>query len=426
MRPTAGTNRDAMRPHNLGAILRHVHRHGAVSRTALTARMGLTRGTIGDLLAELESLGAVAIVPDPKPRSTVGRPSPRVTPDASSVQVLAAEIGADHIRALRVGLGGQVLARAARSTPRSHEPHAVADALVELADGVSADIPSGAAVLGLGIGVAGLVGMDGHVAMASSLGWTDLPLADIVRERLPADLRVEVANDADLGAIAEHMRGAGDGVQHLVYVGVDDPGVGGGIIVDGRVFRGAGGYSGEFGHMVVNPEGLRCRCGNVGCWETEIGTARIAEALGLQTTETDAVAAELGRVTQPPAKLRTAGRYLGLGLAGIVNALNTEMLVLGGTLRDLYPVVKEDADAAFDRLVLPAPRANVHLALSRLGSDAASVGAAEMAFEPLFGDPAGVLAAAHRGPVRHGSAPSRSHSAGLPAGLAAASPSAGG
>ncbi len=164
----------------------------------------------------------------------------------------------------------------------------------------------------------------------------------------------------------------------------------------------------------------------MGCWETEIGTARIAEALGLQTTETDAVAAELGRVTQPPAKLRTAGRYLGLGLAGIVNALNTEMLVLGGTLRDLYPVVKEDADAAFDRLVLPAPRANVHLALSRLGPDAASVGAAEMAFEPLFGDPAGVLAAAHRGPVRHGSAPSRSHSAGLPAGLAAASPSAGG
>ncbi len=97
--------------------------------------------------------------------------------------------------------------------------------------------------------------MDGHVAMASSLGWTDLPLADIVRERLPADLRVEVANDADLGAIAEHMRGAGDGVQHLVYVGVDDPGVGGGIIVDGRVFRGAGGYAGEFGHMVVNPDG---------------------------------------------------------------------------------------------------------------------------------------------------------------------------
>jgi predicted NBD/HSP70 family sugar kinase len=400
MQRTAGTNRDAMRPHNLGAILRRVHRGGASSRAALTARMGLTRGSMGGLLAELESLGAVIIVPDPQPRSKVGRPSPHVTPDQTNVRVLGAEIGADHIRALSVGLGGQIVSRAACSTPKSHEPGAVVDALVGLTERVSADIPDDAAVLGLGIGVAGVVGLQGHVEMASSLGWSDLPLADIARERLPDGLPVKVANDADLGAVAEHMRGAGMGVEHLVYVGVDDPGVGGGIIVDGRAFRGAGGYAGEFGHMIVNPEGVRCRCGSVGCWETEIGTARIAEALGLHTIDTDAVASELSRVTEPSPRLRTAGRYLGLGLAGIVNALNTEMLVLGGTLRDLYPVVRAEADAAFDQLVLPAPGAKVRLALSRLGSDAASVGAAEMIFETLFDDPAGVIAAAHRGPVR--------------------------
>jgi predicted NBD/HSP70 family sugar kinase len=400
MQRTAGTNRDAMRPHNLGAILRHVHRDGALSRAALTARMGLTRGSMGGLLTELESLRAVIIVPDTQPRAKGGRPSPHVTPDKDSVQVLGAEIGADHIRVLSVGLGGQVVARAARSTPRSHDPVAVVDALVELAERVSIDIPDHAAVLGVGIGVAGVVGLQGHVEMASSLGWSDLPLAHIVRERLPGRLPVKVANDADLGAVAEHMRGAGIGVEHLVYVGVDDPGVGGGIIVDGRAFRGAGGYAGEFGHMTVNPEGVRCRCGSVGCWETEIGTARIAEALGLDTIDTDAVASELGRVTEPSPGLRTAGRYLGLGLAGIVNALNTEILVLGGTLRDLYPVVRAEADAAFDQLVLPAPAANVRLALSRLGPDAASVGAAEMIYEALFDDPAGVIAAAHRGPVR--------------------------
>ena len=400
MQPTAGTNRDAMRPHNLGVVLRHVHRDGALSRAALTARMGLTRGSVGELLTELESLRTVIVVPDLEPRSTAGRPSPRVVPDAAHVQVLGAEIGADHIRALSVGLGGRVLARAACSTPRSHDPDAVADALVGLAWDVSRDMPDRAALLGFGIGVAGLVGVEGHIELASSLGWTDLPFADIVRDRLPADLRIEVANDADLGALGEHLRGAGQGVDHLVYVGVDDPGVGGGIIVDGRALRGARGYAGEFGHMLVNPEGVRCRCGNVGCWETEIGTPRIAEALGLRTTDTDAVAAALGRVTRVPAKLRTAGRFLGWGLAGIVNALNTEMVVLGGTLRDLYPVVKTDADDAFERLVLPAPRASVRLELSRLGPDAASIGAAEMVFESLFDDPAEVVASAHRGPAR--------------------------
>ena len=91
MQSTAGTNRDAMRPHNLGAILRHLHRDGALSRATLTARMGLTRGSIGGLLAELETLGAVTIAPDPEPRLTGGRPSPRVRPDKKCVQVLGAE-----------------------------------------------------------------------------------------------------------------------------------------------------------------------------------------------------------------------------------------------------------------------------------------------------------------------------------------------
>ncbi len=400
MQPTAGTNRDAMRPHNLGAILRYAHRDGVLTRAALTARMGLTRGSIGGLLAELESLGAVAVEPGSKPRTKVGRPSQRVIPGAADVQVLAAEISADHIRALAVGLGGRIWARAASGTPASHDPDAVAEALIDLCAQVSSGIHEEAAVLGLGLGVAGVVGVDGNIEMASSLGWVDLKFAEFVEELLPLDLRVEVANDADLGALAEHTRGVGDGFEHLVYVGVDDPGVGGGIVIDGRVFRGAGGYAGEFGHMIVNPHGIRCRCGNVGCWETEIGTPRIAEVLGLVDADTDTVAAALGRLTECPVELRTAGHYLGLGLASIVNALNTEIVVLGGTLRDLYPVVQDVADAAFRRGVLPAPGANVRLALSQLGADAASVGAAEMIFEPLFDDPAAVLAAAHRGPVR--------------------------
>jgi predicted NBD/HSP70 family sugar kinase len=400
VRSTAGTNRDAMRPHNLGVVLRHVHRDGALSRAALTARMGLTRGSVGGLLTELESMNTVIIAPDPTRRSSGGRPSPRVTPDTVNVQVLGAEIGAEHIRVVSVGLGGRILATAARATPRTHAPGDVADALVGLARDVSVQVPKGAAVLGLGIGVAGLVGVDGHIEMASSLGWANLPFADLVQARVPTDLVIKTANDADLGALAEHVRGAGLGVDDLVYVGVDDPGVGGGIIAEGRALRGARGYAGEFGHMLVNPDGIPCRCGNVGCWETEIGTARIAEALEIDTRDTDAVAAALGRVEHVPSKLRTAGRYLGAGLAGIVNALNPEMVVLGGTLRDLYPVVQIDAGAAFERLVLPGPRAFVRIALSRLGPDAASVGAAEMVFESLFDDPVAVLTAAHRGPVR--------------------------
>ncbi len=199
----------------------------------------------------------------------------------------------------------------------------------------------------------------------------------------------------ELRALAEHLRGVGQGVENLVYVGVDDPGVGGEIpIVDGRGLRGARGYAGEFGHMLVNPDGVLCRCGNVGCWETEDLHAANSRGVG-------AGGERHGRRRSRPGPGRGAGRgpadrrtLSRRGLAGIANALNTEMIVFGGTLRDVYPVVQREADAAFLRLVLPAPRASVRLAMSRLGPDAASVGAAEMVFEALFDDPEEVVSAA--------------------------------
>jgi predicted NBD/HSP70 family sugar kinase len=396
VRTGAGTNRDAMRRHNLGTMLQHIHREGQLSRAALTGRLGLSRGAIGDLLAELESLGTVTIAPSAEARTSAGRPSPVVRPVPEHAQVLAAEVSADHLRVAAVGLGGTVLGRRDGVTPASHDPRAVVESLGDLATSMTAELPAGTALLGVGVAVPGMVAEEGLVRLAPSLGWTDVPLVAMLLERLSIDVPVAAANDADLGALAEHTRGAGLGHDHMVFVGCDDLGVGGGVIIDGRAFRGLGGYAGEFGHLFVNPVGRRCDCGSTGCWETEIGAARVAEALGLPTSDPAALAEALHGLSTPPEPLRTAGRFLGLGLASIVNAFNTGLVVLGGTLRDLYPVVRDETDAALDRAALPAPRAQMRLVLSELGSDAALIGAAEMMMEPLFTDPAGVLAAARR------------------------------
>jgi predicted NBD/HSP70 family sugar kinase len=137
----------------------------------------------------------------------------------------------------------------------------------------------------------------------------------------------------------------------------------------------------------------------LGCWETEIGAARIAEVLGVPSDDLDELARALARVRRPSAKLRTAGRFLGLGLASIVNAFNTGLIVLGGTLRDLYPVVQADTDAALAKAALPAPWSQMRLVLSLLGTDAALIGAAEIVMDPLFADPVGVLATAAHAPL---------------------------
>lgn len=385
-----------MRRHNLGTVLAHLHRDGQLSRADLTARLGLNRSTIGALVGELVSLGLVVETAPSGGRGGAGRPSLDVRPNPHAAVVVAVEVGVDVLSGALVGLGGQVLVRASTPTPPSRRPDLVAGAVVRLARRLVAGAPEAAVLLGLGVGVPGVVREPGGVVrFAPNLGWVDVPLADLLRSRMSADLRVTVGNDADLGALAEHTRGAAVGCDDIVFLAAD-AGVGGGVIVGGHPLHGVGGYAGELGHLMVNPRGRTCRCGSRGCWETEIGAEAIGAALRLESTDLDSLAGRLRQVHRPSAALRSVGRYLGLGLGCIVNVLNPEVVVLGGVLRTLYPVVSADVDQALASVALQAPREQVRVLVPALGGDSVLLGAAEKAFEPVLTDPARELGAACR------------------------------
>jgi predicted NBD/HSP70 family sugar kinase len=190
----------------------------------------------------------------------------------------------------------------------------------------------------------------------------------------------------------------------LVFV-EGEVGVGCGVIIGGRPLSGVGGYAGELGHMTVRPDGRRCRCGARGCWETEIGTEAIARALGLTPTgnqaDNDAVIALLRAAADPGAgpamavqmalDLGEVAEYLGLGLANVINLLNPELVVLGGVLRELYPIVAGQVGRALAGTALRAPMESVTLAVPELGGDAVLIGAAEFAWEATLADPVAVL-----------------------------------
>ena len=389
-----------MRRHNLATALYHVHRGNPLTRSSLTARMGLTRSAIGDLLAELDSLGVLAESAPPRNQGSVGRPSPDIRFIAENVYALATQVGTARLRAAVIGFGGTVLARADNVTPRSRDPEQVADALIQLVTELTADLPDVSATIGLGVGIPGLVGNDGVVRLAPSLGWSEVPFKVMLQRRISASVPVILANDGDLGALAEHIRGSGVGRNDMVFVGCDDLGVGGGVIIEGRALRGAGGYASEFGHVVVNPRGRQCGCGGTGCWETEIGLTRVAEALELDGSDSRSLAIALSTLRTPPPRLRDVARYLGLGLANIVNTFNPGLIVLGGNLRELYPAVEMETNAAMAEASLSAPYSQVRLVLAALGADAVLVGAGEAAMELLFTDPVHVLAEAHHGRLR--------------------------
>jgi predicted NBD/HSP70 family sugar kinase len=355
--------------------------------------MGLNRSTIAGLVAELESLGLAEQVKPSGTRISAGRPSVDVRA-RNGAYVLATDVRVDGLTVARVGVGGVVEARATGPIPSSHEPHAIGDSVVELMRLVVKDVAPDAALVGIGVGVPGIIRTsDGLVRFAPNLGWHDVPFAEILADRISTSERPVLGNDADLGALAEHLRGAGVGVSDLVYLS-GEVGVGAGIIVGGIPLEGAGGYAGEIGHLPYLPDGKLCHCGSRGCWETEIGAPAIALAVGCPADRVAALGEFLEGVHEATPALKEVGRHLGRGLSSAVNMLNPRVIVLGGYLRALLPLVSDDVEAGLASHALIAPRELVRVCLPGLGGDSVLLGAAELAFASLLADPVAALAAA--------------------------------
>ena len=391
----AGATQDEVRRHNLGRLVRILHLRGSASRADLTRLTGLNRSTIGVLTTDLANAGLVR--EEPPVGRGVGRPSIVVAPNSTQVYALAFDVRVERTVAAVVGIGGVVLARREAHHPRRATPAGdVTEEIATLGRECLAELPFAAVCVGVGLAVPGVVrSEDGLVRFAPNMGWVDVPIADMLGEALGTTLPIIVGNDADFGAISEHLRGAATGASNVIFLS-GEVGVGGGIILGGRLMVGAGGYGGEIGHMVVNPDGRACRCGRRGCWETEIGEEAVLSALGgTQGDELDDLLGPLvARGSSDTAELADVGRWLGIGLGNLVNIFNPEVVVFGGLLRRVLPLVGDHLREQFDT-ALTAPREQVRLALPALGRDSPLLGAAEAVFGPLLDDPLSRLSRAH-------------------------------
>ncbi|WP_170177957.1 ROK family protein [Thermomonospora umbrina] len=392
----AAPSQEEVRRDNLGTLLRHIHLRGPASRAALAEGMGLNRSTIMALTGDLTAAG---VVREELPRGT-GRPSLMVSPESTRVYVLAFDIGVDRLVAARVGLGGVILDRREAERPRdSFDPDALVGALAGFTRQLVRKAGRDAVCVGAGAAFSGTVRRaDGTIRYGPDLGAKDVSLGDALSRRLALGLTVAIGNDANLGALAEHQRGVGVGCPDLIYLH-GDVGVGGGIIVGGRLLEGADGYGGEVGHMVVNPSGRRCGCGSLGCLEAEVGEHALLERAGrggAGRVGRDAVRAVVDAADRGDAAARDAlhrtGEWLGLGVANLVNIFNPGMVIFGGTLRDIYPASAAQVRSRLATSTPAAPRERVRLRTAELGDDTTLVGAAELAFGEVLADPLQVLA----------------------------------
>ncbi|MFF0493651.1 ROK family protein [Nocardia sp. NPDC004068] len=376
---------DEVRRFNRASLLRRLHVGGPATRAALASELGLNRSTIKMLV---DGLAGDGVVEERVPRLAkgAGRPSLLVLPQPQAAVVLAVDVQVEHAGIALVGLGGQILGRNSWNVRgRGREPDELACHVAESAALLAADL--GLRPIAAGVSVPGVVRRaDGLVHTAANLGWTRVPFGERMGTLL--GVPVVIGNDAELGALAENVRGVGRGASDAVFVSAD-VGVGGGIIAQGAPMRGSAGYLGEIGHMTVRRGGRRCHCGNEGCWETEVGEAALRRALGLpENCARGAIVAEmreLHRDSDPVARLGEYVDWLTLGVVNVVNILGAELVVLG----DLFvwlpdAVVAHVRGEVSRRSLVGRALGGVRIERSSLGADLKLLGAAEAAFEDVL------------------------------------------
>ncbi len=391
----------------LGPALELVHTGRAPTRAVLTSELGVTRATAGAVAAELEALGLIQV--DSRPTAAAGsqgRPSHRLAVDPAGPVVLAAQVHADGFRAALVGLGGRIVATAPGCMTVPADPAHVLAAVVEA--GAELLRETGRRCLGAGLAVPSAVAEpEGTALNPLHVAWpAGAPVRVIFAERVRdagilatagSGATVFAGNDVNLAALAEHRHGAGRGARDLLCVATGHRGVGGALVLDGRLHSGSSGLALEVGHLTVNPKGRTCHCGSRGCLDIEADPLAFLTAAGRDPGPEVSLlqqARDLLRDERESPSVRAAVHVLidrlGLGLAGLVNILNPDRVILGGLHRELLAADPERLRAVVAERSLWGQSGSVPLLACSLDHNSL-VGAAELAWQPVLDDPLSVL-----------------------------------
>ena len=354
---------------------------GLISRAEIARRTGLSRSTVSSLVSELQADGLVVERSEPAAAhgDQGGRPPILLSFDASAGVAVGIDFDHHHVRVAISDLSSRILVERELELDTDHAAHEGLDAAAELVTELLGEAGvDEARVIGAGMCLPGPIHRPTGVVGSTAIlpGWVGVAAAEEMHRRL--DLPILVDNDANLAALAEAAFGAGRDAKDLVYLMISS-GIGAGLVLNGRLYRGAEGLAGELGHVLVDADGPVCRCGNRGCLETVAGTDALAELLrrshgdGLDGRAIVRLAREgdLGcrRV------IADAGRAIGKAAATLVNVLNPELLIVGGDLSDAGELLLDGVRESLERSALPTAVQAADVVAGSLGDRAEVLGA---------------------------------------------------
>lgn len=392
-----------MRAANMSLILRHLREQGGRSRARLASETGLSKATMSSLIADLTARGLVregAI----ERAGSVGRPGQTVSLDGRSLSGIGVEINVDYAALTAVDLTGTVIRE---SVIQLDTPQLPLDVVLDRVGALTRRAvdslrDNGSSVVGVTVSPPGVIDYaSGQLRFAPNLGWSSVPLVAELGKRLGnSEVEIRLENDSKLSAVAEFAAFAGTEVRDLLYLS-GKVGVGAGIIAEGQLVRGWSGFSGEVGHLPLDPTDRPCACGRRGCWENLIG---LTELLRLAADQDDPVhdvrlpiedrLLELQRrAAAGDVRVRRAvsaiADDLSRGLSMLVDVLNPQVTVLGGWFAYFDDLLLDPVRAALRARRMDAGSAT-EVTTSRLGFRSTSLGGAHLAVERVFADPVAV------------------------------------
>ena len=362
---------------NTSIVLETVMRKQPVSRAGISELTGLNKGTVSSLVQLL--MDRQLVFETGAGQSSGGRRPVMLEFNSYAGYAIGIDLGVRDMLLVAVDLhGGIVLER--RSPVRANDFAGVCAAIGAAVRAAVAELPpSPYGVTGIGIGVPGMVDESGEVLFAPNLQWTNVPLLAELQTMLP-EYPLFIDNEANAGAIGEKQFGGGQQAANLLYISVGT-GIGAGVIIGNKLYKGTSGVSGETGHMSIYADGKLCKCGNRGCWELYASEQALLDLLepapGCPAPSLDdIVALARGGDERAAAALRECGRHLGVGIASLINIFNPDQVIIGNRVTIAQPWLAGAVAGTVGGRTLSYHLGRAKVSFSRLNAYSTALGAA--------------------------------------------------
>ncbi|MBS4207826.1 ROK family transcriptional regulator [Bacillus sp. FJAT-50079] len=377
-------NQQVVKKENKTLVLQIIRNHEEISRADIAQRSGLNKGTVSSLVAEL--LEEQLVLEKGPGVSSGGRRPVMLTFNHAAGHSIGIDLGVNYIHAVLTDLSGTMImehSNAYTSSSIEQTMDIVKEHIRKLKESAP---PTPYGITGIGIGVPGLIDKDSAVLLAPNLGWKN----SSIRKEIEAafDIPVIVENEANAGAYGEKVFGSGKDIENLVYIS-SGIGIGTGIIINGELYKGVSGFSGEFGHMTIDVNGETCRCGNIGCWELYASEQYLQRKNPTQLMIDDHFLDHLiDSAKQNDPKIielfEQTANYLGVGIVNIIHAMNPQQLIIGNRLSAakqwMEPIIQEYVQ----KHALTSHMNHIQITFSTPSFPATALGMAAFSFESFL------------------------------------------